>query len=128
MSPLNIMKPIVLFILLLTSCVSTPKNPEAWMEREINACLPTAIAFREGLRKYNVWSEVLICTWNDGRPRGHAFCVYLYPPGQNQLWTYDNWGSYRTTAYKANSVQVAAQALKSRNIHHPPTSAYYLGD
>ena len=52
---------IFLFLSFLTSCASifTPSNPDAWMEREKNACLPTAIAFREGLRKYNVWSEVV---------------------------------------------------------------------
>jgi hypothetical protein len=120
------MKPILLLILLLTSCVSTPKNPEAWMEREINACLPTAIAFREGLRKYNVWSEVLVTTWNNPKPQGHAFCVYLYPSGKNQLWSYDQWGSYRTRAFTNNPTQVAEQALRSRNIYFPPTSAYYV--
>jgi hypothetical protein len=120
------MKPILLLILLLASCVSTPKNPEAWMEREINACLPTAIAFREGLRKYNVWSEVLVTTWNDPKPRGHAFCVYLYPSGKNQLWSYDQWGSYRTRAFTNNPTQVAEQALRARAIYNPPTSAYYV--
>jgi hypothetical protein len=41
----------LLAALFITACVSLPSNPEAWMEREFNACLPTAIAFREGLRK-----------------------------------------------------------------------------
>ena len=52
---------ISLFLSFLTSCASilNPSNPDAWMEREENACLPTAIAFRESLRKYNVWSEVV---------------------------------------------------------------------
>jgi hypothetical protein len=49
----------------LMSCSTTPTNTENWMETKRNACLPTAIAFREGLRKYDVWSEVVIYKWFD---------------------------------------------------------------
>jgi hypothetical protein len=114
-------------VLFLAACASTPKNPEAWMEREINACLPTAIAFREGLRKYNVWSEVLVARWMDGdRPRGHAYTAYLYPPGQNQLWTYDSWGSYPSRAYTNNPWQVAMTANLQRNQSIKALTAQYL--
>jgi hypothetical protein len=113
--------------LAFVACASTPKNPEAWMEREINACLPTAIAFREGLRKYNVWAEVLVARWWDGtQPRGHAYTAYLYPPGRNQLWTYDSWGSIRSRAFKNDPLAVARTANVQRNQSTQQLTAEYL--
>ena len=101
---------------LLTSC-ATPSYPESWMETKRNACLPTAIAFREGLKKYDVWSEVVIYNWYDlktSTTKGHAIVAYMYPKGQNQLWTYDFWGSYRVRAFKDNPLQIAQQAVRAR--------------
>ena len=101
----------------LISCSTTPTNTENWMETKRNACLPTAIAFREGLRKYDVWSEVLIYNWFDLKTqttKGHAIVAYMYPKGQNQLWTYDFWGSYRVRAFKDNPLQIAQQAVRAR--------------
>jgi hypothetical protein len=95
----------------LAACVTTPRNPEGWMEREINACLPTAIIFKQALNKYGVWSEVFRYSWKDvkgNKLRGHAMVAYLYPPGQNKLWTYDEAGSWRTYAY-TNDVKGIAQ-------------------
>lgn len=105
-------KIVFLFLVLgLTGCATTPTNPEFWMEREINACLPTAIIFKQSLRKYDIWSEVFRYEWKEGgRLRGHAMVAYMYPPGKNQLWTYDNMGSYRTFAYKSNVLQIAKNA------------------
>jgi hypothetical protein len=102
---------LLFLILFLTACQTTPTNPEWWMEREINACLPTAITFRESLKKYNVWAEVFRYSWKDGNKlKGHAMVAYLYPPGKNQLWTYDAQGSYRTRAFTNNVTQIAQQA------------------
>jgi hypothetical protein len=101
----------------LTACSTTPSNPESWMETKRNACLPTAIAFREGLRKYDVWSEVVIYNWFDLKTqttKGHAIVTYMYPKGQNQLWTYDFWGSYRVRAFKDNPLQIAKEAVRVR--------------
>jgi len=98
-------------MLFLVACETTPQNPEWWMERQINACLPTAIIFKESLQKYGIWSEVFRYSWNDdrtGKANGHAMVVYLYPKGQNRLWTYDAMGSYPTRAY-TNDVQGIAQ-------------------
>lgn len=100
-----------LLALFIMGCNTTPKNPEFWMEREINACLPTAIVFKQSLRKYDVWAEVFKYSWKDSETsklRGHAMVAYLYPPGKNQLWTYDSEGSYRTYAF-TNNVRGIAQ-------------------
>ena len=109
-------------LLILISCVlvscATPSNPESWMETKRNACLPTAIAFREGLQKYDVWSEVIVYHWIDVRTKktkGHAIVAYMYPKGKNQLWTYDFWGSYRCRAFKDNPLQIAQQAVRARS-------------
>lgn len=112
------MKKITLIaLLLITACSTTPKNPQAWMEQEINACMPTAIAFREGLRESNVWAHVLVYKYYSSeykRMRGHAIVAYLYPKGTNQLWTYDQLGSYRTRAYISNEDAIAKYAHKVR--------------
>jgi hypothetical protein len=87
------------------------------MANQKNACLPTAIAFREGLQKYDVWSEVLRYEWIDKKTlkqNGHAIVVYMYPKGQNKLWTYDFWGSYRVRAFKDNPLQIAKEAVRVR--------------
>jgi len=108
---------LVLLIAFLAACQTTPTNPEFWMEKEVNACLPTAIVFRQSLKKYNVWAEVFRYSWigkNDNMQHGHAMVAYLYPPGQNQLWTYDAKGSYRTRAFTNSVYQVAQEAHKAR--------------
>lgn len=107
---------VVLISSLLMSC-ATPSNPEFWMESKRNACLPTAIAFREGLKKYDVWSEVVIYSWIDKKTntkKGHAIVAYMYPIGKNQLWTYDFWGSYRVRAFKYDPMGIAKEAVKAR--------------
>ena len=114
--------------LFLASCV-TPSNPEYWMETKRNACLPTAIAFREGLRKYDVWSEVVIYYWVDNRDKkmkGHAIVAYMYPSGKNQLWTYDFWGSYRVRAFKDDPVDIAQKATNTRQEGRYVISAEFL--
>jgi hypothetical protein len=101
----------------LMSCSTTPTNSESWMANQKNACLPTAIAFREGLQKYDVWSEVVVYHWIDvktKKPKGHAIVAYMYPKGKNQLWTYDFWGSYRVRAFKDNPLQIAKEAVRVR--------------
>lgn len=109
------MKRLLLLISLLfvVACQSVPNNPEYWMEKEINACLPTAIIFKQSLRKYDVWADVFSYRWQDpetGRYHGHAMVAYLYPPGKNQLWTYDADGSYRTYALTNDVTRIAQVA------------------
>ncbi len=102
---------------MLVGCQTTPTNPEWWMEKEINACLPTAIVFRQSLQKYGIWAEVFRYSWYDvekKRNTGHAMVAYLYPPGNNQLWTYDAAGSFRTRAFTKNVTQIAQTAHSQR--------------
>jgi hypothetical protein len=111
----------LIFTVFLVSC-KTPSNPESWMELEKNACLPTAIAFREGLRKYSVWAEVLRYSYNDprknGRKTGHAVVAYMYPPGKNTLWTYDYEGSCIIRAYKDKPLDIAQLSEWARGRSH----------
>ena len=120
---------LVLLLVLLTACQTTPTNPEFWMEKEINACLPTAIIFKQSLRKYDIWSEVFRYSWKDsqtGKIRGHAMVVYLYPPGKNQLWTYDSEGSWRTYAYTNNVKGIAQYAHMVRGSTETVFGAEYI--
>jgi hypothetical protein len=87
------------------------------MARERNACLPTAIAMAEGLKRQGIQARVVRYSYQpEGRQVGHAITAYLYPPGKNQLYTYDYEGSWRTRAYfdDATSIAQAAERLRSR--------------
>lgn len=117
------------FSFFVASCASTPSNPEAWMEMKKNACLPTAIAFKEGLKKYEVWSEVIIYSWIDQKTKknkAHAIVAYIYPKGQNKLWTYDYWGSYRVRAYKDDPLDISQKAVNARQEERRVISANFL--
>ena len=108
---------LLLFVLLfLVGCETLPENPEQWMAREKNACLPTAIAFRQGLQRQQIWSEIVAYRYKNEKQKyvGHAIVAYLYPPGTNQLWTYDYEGSWRTRAWIDNPKQIATQAERLR--------------
>jgi len=108
---------ISIFCFVLCSCETLPVNSEKWMEREMNACLPTAIAFREGLIKYDVWVEVVSYRYIDYKTKklkGHAIVAYMYPSGENKLWTYDYEGSWRTRAWKEDPLMIAKQAESIR--------------
>jgi hypothetical protein len=118
-----------LCLFFLSGCQTTPTNPESWMEMKKNACLPTAIAFKEGLKKYDIWSEVIIYKWYDTKEKkikGHAITAYMYPKGKNQLWTYDYWGSYRVRAYKDDALDIAKKAVMARNEDRKVYNAYFL--
>jgi len=105
---------ILFFLLLLASCSSTPTNPESWIEFHKNACLPTAIIYKKNLDEKGVpWSKIVTYTYKN-KNIGHAIVAYLYPPGENQLWTYDYWGSYRARAYINQPTEIAKQAEKRR--------------
>jgi hypothetical protein len=104
----------ILLSLVLVGCVNTPKNPQSWMEFQQNACVPTAVVYKRNLEKQNIWSKVIIYSYKH-QSMGHAIATYMYPPGENQLWTYDYLGSYRARAYNDNPLQIAREAERARN-------------
>jgi hypothetical protein len=113
--------------LALSACSATPRNAESWMARERNACLPTAIAMAQGLDRQGIPARVVRYSYTrDGRPVGHAITAYLYPPGANQLWTYDYEGSWRTRAYWADAHGIAGAAERLRGRHYKLTDAQFL--
>jgi uncharacterized protein YcfL len=110
--------PIILVLLVLVGCETTPQNPEAWMSRERNACLPTAISMSQGLRRQGITSKVVRYSYkHKGRVVGHAITTYLYPPGANTLYTYDYEGSWRTRAFWSDNAGIAraAESLRGRS-------------
>lgn len=92
----------LLVALSLSACstldsIGTPPNPVRWMEREVNACLPTAIIFKESLDRYGVRAEVVTYKCHDplkNKSQSHAIVVFNYPKGKNTWWTYDYEGSF----------------------------------
>jgi hypothetical protein len=121
------MKAWLLIALLLSGCAVTPRNSEEWMARERNACLPTAIAMAEGLKRQGIAAKVVRYSYQrEGRPVGHAITAYLYPPGKNQLFTYDYEGSWRTRAYFDDAVSIANAAERLRSRFYEITSADFL--
>jgi hypothetical protein len=114
------MKALLLILALLgsTGCAVTPQSPEPWMARERNACLPTAIAMSQGLKRQGITAKVVRYSYRlQGRLLGHAITAYLYPPGANTLYTYDYEGSWRTRAYWGDDAGIAraAESLRGRN-------------
>jgi len=96
------------------------------MTRERNACLPTAIAMAEGLKRQGIPSRVIIYSYRvNGGKQGHAITAYLYPAGQNTLWTYDYEGSWRTRAYWDDPVSIATAAERIRSRPHKIESAIF---
>ena len=116
---------LIITICFLSSC--TPTNPERWMAFEKNACLPTAISMAQGLRRQGIQAKVIRYTYNDGKKlNGHAITSYLYPPGANQLWTYDYLGSWRTRAFFNDPWATAVKAEELRGRTYPILSAEFL--
>jgi len=118
-------------VILLASCANNlPSNPEKQLEWATNACLPTAITMKFGLRNATKWSEILIYEYTElatGLRRGHAVCVYIYPIGTNQLWSYDYQGSTRIRAYITDPMAIARLAEETRGrITNNVTSAYFV--
>lgn len=128
----HIIKIVLISLLInLSSCnLIHPRNPEWWMEKQQNACLPTAISFRESLQKRVKWSRVLIYKYLDTKQNkyyGHAVCAYMYPVGKNQLWVYDYRGSVRVRAYIDEPFAVAEAVEKAAgNDHYQILQAEYL--
>lgn len=113
--------------LALSACAATPRNAEAWMALELNACLPTAVAMSQGLNRQGLAARVVRYTYErNGRTVGHAITAYLYPPGSNTLYTYDYEGSWHTRAYWADPLGIATAAEQLRSRYNPILTAEFL--
>ena len=112
-------------LLLLAACATRPPAPEPeFAMRYGNACLPEAIAMAQSLRAHGITAKVLgIYTpkW------GHAVCVYMYPPGKNQLWAWDSyWKSLRVRAWADDADSTARAWLTHTHPGTPLTRAEFL--
>lgn len=97
------------------------------MARYENSCVPTAIAFRQGLERQGIWARVFSYRYTyDGKDRGHAMTAFLYPPGKNKLWTYDALGSWRVRAYKDDVRAIADYAHGVRGAESFTRNAEWL--
>jgi hypothetical protein len=121
-----------LLLLFTVSCSTMPKQPNKWMEWQVNGCLPTAISFKQALEKPCKWSHVIVYQYNDnhsngGKPMAHAIVAFMYPVGKNQLWTYDYMGSYRIHAYLDDPKVIAQCAeIQRGRAENLVTSAEFL--
>ena len=120
------MKSIAILTLAFFVGCAGPTNPEQWMARERNACLPTAIAMAEGLKRQGIQARVLVYSYKiNNRTVGHAVTAYLYPAGKNALYTYDYEGSWRTRAYWDDATGIATAAERLRSRYHKIDSAFF---
>jgi hypothetical protein len=110
----------LLVLLVLAGCANTPfEHPDKRVERQKNACMPSAILMREALKKYNIWSQVVVFSWKDknNKKYGHAYCFYEYPKFSRKIWSYDNdWGSWRVTFPKTSVKENILEANYRRKI------------
>ena len=114
--------------LLLTSCLP-PNNPDYWLESKRNACFLASITYNESLKKYDVWSEVVVCKFvntKTNKTLNHSFTVFVYPKGSTNLWTYDNFGTYQIKADKINPLDIAQKAIDARTYHNYVIFAKFL--
>jgi hypothetical protein len=117
----------ILVAVALAGCATEPRNAEQWMARERNACLPTAVAMSQGLKRQGIQARVVRYAYTaKGRQVGHAITAYLYPPGSNTLYTYDFEGSWRTRAFWNDPLGIATAAERLRSRHDAPFFAEFL--
>lgn len=113
-----------LTIILLIGCNTAPVKEHEVSGQFKNACLPEAIIMTKALKESGIDARVLAIY----TPKlGHAICVYLYPPGKNQLWGWDSyWKSLRLRAYTDNPEGVARAWLRWTNPGEPLNRAEYI--
>ena len=118
---------LVFLALFFSGCAVSPRNTEQWMAIERNACLPTAVAMAEGLKRQGIQARVVRYAYTtQGRPVGHAITAYLYPPGSNTLYTYDYEGSWRTRAFWDDPLGIATAAERLRSRFDTPSFSEFL--
>lgn len=118
------MRYIAIIALFLAGCATAPVPEPPIAGQYKNACLPEAIMMTQALKESGVNARVLgIYT-----PRiGHAICVYLYPPGKNQLWGWDShWKSLRLRAYTDDAEGIARAWLRWTHPGEPLNKAIFI--
>jgi hypothetical protein len=109
---------------ILAACHTTPVSEPEVSGMFKNACLPEAIMMSQSLKEHGIEARVLAIYAEN---YGHAICVYLYPPGKNQMWGWDShWKSIRLRAYKDNPEAVAKAWLRWTYPQKQLTSAKYI--
>lgn len=135
------MKYFLLLILLFSGCetyrvIDTPSGPLKVYETGrisgatkyiINGCAIDAVLFESALDAETlltgvVWKRKLIVEYDHfGTLKAHIWVLYMYPPGDNQLWAWDRTGSKRVRAYIDNPEQIARQLINQKI-----TKAFYV--
>jgi hypothetical protein len=117
------MRPLLAIVALaLSGCISA--------EKDVNDCLPAAIAAREIMQRQGVAARVLVVHWKDGdhpsaKIRGHAYTVFRY----GKPFAYDkNFGSIALGSATDidNAAEVAFDANMRRGHFGLVTKAEYL--
>ncbi len=120
------MKRLLLLIsaIALVGCSTTPVEEPPVSGLMKNACLPEAIMMTKALKDHEVEARVLAIFAEDF---GHAICVYMYPPGKNQLWGWDSyWKSLRLRAYTNDPESAAKAWLRWTHPNKTLKSANYI--
>ena len=108
----------------LVGCSTTPVEEPEISGMFKNACLPEAIMMTKALKDHEIDARVL-AIYAPGY--GHAICVYMYPPGKNQMWGWDSyWKSLRIRAFKDDPEMVARAWLRRTHPEKQITRAEYI--
>lgn len=106
---------LLLLILPIMACFGCSSLPPTKLDGFVGkydmACLPEAIDMTQGLSKSDVKSQVIIFRTEK---RQHAVCAYIYPPGSNRLYVWDNVnGSASVRAYWDDAQGIAQAFVNS---------------
>jgi hypothetical protein len=111
--------------LFLSGCaVNPPAEAPDWIGKYKNACLPEAIAMTQGLKAIGIDAKVLTLYTDNW---GHAVCVYMYPPGKNQMWAWDSyWKSLRMRAWSNDPRSIARAWMTAVGKKDSLTNALFI--
>lgn len=124
----------LVFALALCACQTAPPiNGPDFGGKFKEACLPEASAMASGLAKAGIESHVLMIRYHqaaDNAPHQHAGCAYMYPPGQNMLWVWDeSYQSIRVRQLKSNPVAIGRDWFNHWSLAGQTfVTAWYLDD
>lgn len=129
------MKTVAAIVSIIAFCLSGCATGGQRPPKLVNGCLVEAIEFDAAkqagaaLSGENVWSKVLIVEFVErGKRKAHAYCVYLYPLGADQLWAYDykNASQQVTNRIVGDTIDTPANIAKRLLRGYVVTQAFYL--